>query len=289
MPKRPKTPPQPIEVPDDEKLEMLNRHCVIGPGWESLDETRWCLHCAKTFTGRSVRVYRDPSFPDGYSLECGTPGCDGSPIDWHEPESDFAVGVTAQYAQEDREGTASDQLHEETEHDPNYEDCGDYGPQVDITPEYRDEAQRQRFRPVLWQESGGPKKKLKVHPELGEMLRTAGKEAFRRVFTEHFGASWMDQWKIVFRARVDGWADEPEIDEAIQVEVEFASENDDEDWPEELFQRAYELTNRESTEKALLEELQGAVVTYLNLYAPELARAAEDLKMRVEIIGYGGG
>lgn len=289
MPKRPKALPQPIEVPDDEKLEILNRHSITGPGWNSLDETQWCLHCCKTFTGRSVRVYRDPGFPDGYSIECGTPGCDGSPIDWHEPDSDFAVGVTAQYADADRDGTPGDQPHEEVEYDPNYEDCGDYGPQVDITLEYRDEAQRQRFRPVLWQESGGPKKKLKVHPELGEMLRTAAKEAFQRVFTEHFGAAWMDQWKIVFRARVDGWADEPEIDEVIQVEVESASEIDDENWSEELFHQVCDLTEEEATEKALLEELQGAVVTYLNLYAPELVSEDEHLEMRMEISGYGGG
>ena len=261
MPKRPKTPPKPIEVSDAEKLEILNRHCVTGPGWTSLDETQWCLHCAKTFTGRSVRVYRDPSFPDGYSIECGTPGCDGSPLDWHEPDSDFAVGLTAQYAEEDRKNMTDRELHEveEVEHDPNYEDCGDYGPQVEITPEYRDEAQRQRFRPVLWQESGGPRKTLRVHPKLGEMLRTAAKEAFRRVFTERFGAGWVDKWKVVFRARVDGWADEPDTGESIQVEVEFASESDDEDLPGELFEQSYNLTNEEPHREGSFEGLAGGV------------------------------
>ncbi len=203
-----------------------------------------------------------------YSLECGTPGCDGSPIDWHEPEGDFAVGVTAQYAAADREG--------------------EYGAEVDLTPEYRDEAQRQSFRAVLWQEGSGPGNKARVHPELVDMLRTAAKEAYRRVFTEHFGAQWMDQWKIVFRARVNGWTDDPNLDEAIQVEVESASERS-EDWPEELFHAVCDLTEDEDTEAALLEELQSAFITYLNLYAPELMSRDEHLEMKMEVSGYGGG
>ena len=288
MPKRPKDSPEPIQVPDEEKLAILNRHCVTGPGWESLDETQWCLHCAKTFTGRSVRVYRDPGFRDGYSLECGTPGCNGSPIDWHEPESDFAVGVTAQYAAADRADAPRGHAPEDAElADPAYEECGDYGAEVSLTPEYRDEAQRQRFRPVLWQE-GGPGKKTRVHPELVDMLRTAAKEAYRRVFTEHFGAQWMDQWKVVFRARVDGWVGDADVDEAIQVEVESASEIDV-DWPEDLFQAVCDLTGDEDTEAALLEELQSAVITYLNLYAPELVSAGEHLEMKMKVTGYGGG
>ena len=44
----------------------------------------------------------------------------------------------------------------------------------------------------------------------------------------------------------------------------------------------------DGTEKALLEELQTAVITYLNLYAPELVSADEHLEMRMEISGYGG-
>ena len=299
-PKRPKAPPTPIEVPDAEKLAILKRHC--GPGWTSLDETQWCLHCAKTFTGRSVRVYRDPGFPDGYSLECGTPGCDGSPIDWHEPDSDFAVGVTEQYAAEDRKRLSDRELpeqEEKVEHDPSYEDCGDYGPQVDITPEYRDEAQRERFRPVLWQESGGSKKSLNVHPELVETLRAAAKEAYRRVFTGRFGAARMEQWKIVFRSRVIGWSDEPDMDdpdldefsssEAIQVEVEFATEAEDEDLPGGLFELMYNLAHEEATEQALLEGLRAAVLSYLNLKASELVKDDEHLEMQMEIAGYGGG
>ena len=288
MPKRPQAAPTPVEVSDTEKLEILNRHCDTEPGWNSLDQKQWCLHCCQTFTGRSVRVYRDPSFPDGYSIECGTPGCDGSPMDWDDPDSDFAVGVTAQYANAGPNATPSDQPHK-AEHDPNYEDCGFYGPKVDIMPEYRNEAQEQRFRPVLWQQPGGPSGKLMVHRELQEMLRTAAKEAFRRVFTERFGASKMDRWKIVFRARVDGWANDSDIDEVIQVEVEFATEAGHEDLPGGLFDQMYDLTNEKATEQALLEDLQGAVITYLNLYAPELVRDNEHLDLRLEITEYGGG
>lgn len=51
----------------------------MGTKWKNLDESKWCLHCEAQFTGHSVRVYEE----DGEVwLECGTPGCDGSPIDW---------------------------------------------------------------------------------------------------------------------------------------------------------------------------------------------------------------
>jgi hypothetical protein len=40
----------------------------------------WCLHCEQKFNGHSVRVWQDKQ--GDLWLECGTPGCDGSPIDW---------------------------------------------------------------------------------------------------------------------------------------------------------------------------------------------------------------
>jgi hypothetical protein len=66
-----------VQISPAEKLKLLNEHS-IGTTWKSLEDTKWCLHCEAQFTGRSVRVYED----DGVWLECGTPDCDGSPIDW---------------------------------------------------------------------------------------------------------------------------------------------------------------------------------------------------------------
>ena len=276
-----------VNLPDAKKLEILNRHCITGPRWRKLDDVQWCLHCGKTFSGRSVRVYRDADFHDGYSLECGTPGCNGSPIDWHHPNSDFAVGVTVQYAADQASPDGKKAPTPTITHpDLDYEDCGEYGPEIEIRPEYRDEAQRQRFRAVLWEEPDALKKAA-VHRELRQMLCIAAKEALRGAFAEHFGAAWMEQWGIVFRARVDGWADDP-ADEVIQVEVEFASMIEA-DGSDEQMDNACGLIDAKATETALLGDLQDAIIAYLNLYAPELVNADEQLKWKMEITGYGGG
>ena len=92
-----------VTLPDPEKLKLLQAHCFDGT-WPSLDHEKWCLHCEKTFTGRSARVWRDP---DGdLWLECGTPGCNGSPIDWADyPWWDEAHPLTREKRRsEDRAG-----------------------------------------------------------------------------------------------------------------------------------------------------------------------------------------
>ena len=38
------------------------------------------MHCEKKFNGHAVRVWQ--SKDGSLWLECGTPDCDGSPIDW---------------------------------------------------------------------------------------------------------------------------------------------------------------------------------------------------------------
>lgn len=68
-----------VEISPEEKLALLKEH-AIGAEWQSLDDRKWCLHCESEFTGHSVRVYRDND--PGVWLECGTPDCDGSPVDW---------------------------------------------------------------------------------------------------------------------------------------------------------------------------------------------------------------
>ena len=66
-----------VELPFNKKLNLLRAH---DAEWPDLDHTKWCLHCGKRFDGRSVRVRQDRK--GQLWLECGTPGCDGSPIDW---------------------------------------------------------------------------------------------------------------------------------------------------------------------------------------------------------------
>ncbi len=66
-----------VELPHNKKLALLNDH---DGGWDNLDQTKWCLHCSQEFTGLSTRVQKDEQ--GKLWLECGTPGCGGSPIDW---------------------------------------------------------------------------------------------------------------------------------------------------------------------------------------------------------------
>lgn len=89
------------KLEDDQKLELLNSHSIAGE-WPSLDHTMWCLHCGKEFRGRDARVYTDDE--GGLWLECGTPGCDGSPIDWAEyPWWDSEHPLTKARRQDDEE------------------------------------------------------------------------------------------------------------------------------------------------------------------------------------------
>ena len=68
-----------VELPFNKKLNLLREHSM-GCDWPDLDQQHWCLHCRKKFSGHSARVWQAK---DGSLwLECGTPGCDGSPIDW---------------------------------------------------------------------------------------------------------------------------------------------------------------------------------------------------------------
>jgi hypothetical protein len=68
-----------VSLPFNKKLNLLRAHSM-GCDWVNLDEEQWCLHCGKKFTGHSARVWEDDE--QALWLECGTPGCNGSPIDW---------------------------------------------------------------------------------------------------------------------------------------------------------------------------------------------------------------
>jgi hypothetical protein len=68
-----------VHLSDTEKLELLREHSFQAP-FPTLAHKNWCLHCGKEFEGHSVRVWRGRE--GSLWLECGTPHCGGSPIDW---------------------------------------------------------------------------------------------------------------------------------------------------------------------------------------------------------------
>jgi hypothetical protein len=68
-----------VTLPHNKKLNLLRQHSM-GCDWPDLDQQHWCLHCRKQFDGHSVRVWQDDD--SSLWLECGTPDCNGSPIDW---------------------------------------------------------------------------------------------------------------------------------------------------------------------------------------------------------------
>ncbi len=69
-----------VRISDEQKLALLQEHSFDAE-FPSLDAKGWCLHCEKEFDGRSVRVWHWIGSEELW-LECGTPRCDGSPIDW---------------------------------------------------------------------------------------------------------------------------------------------------------------------------------------------------------------
>ena len=71
-----------LTLPFNKKLNLLREHCFDDGEWTDLDHEKWCLHCGKKFSGHSVRVWQDDQ--GSLWLECGTPDCDCSPIDWAE-------------------------------------------------------------------------------------------------------------------------------------------------------------------------------------------------------------
>lgn len=72
--------PKYVSLPFNKKLNLLRQHS-LGCEWPDLDQEHWCLHCGQKFNGHMVRVWQDENDRSLW-LECGTPGCDGTPIDW---------------------------------------------------------------------------------------------------------------------------------------------------------------------------------------------------------------
>ena len=68
-----------IEGTNDLKLQLLQAERA----WESLDETRQCVLCEQTFTGRQVHVLWDHCGTP--HLRCPTTGCPATPAQWIHP------------------------------------------------------------------------------------------------------------------------------------------------------------------------------------------------------------
>jgi hypothetical protein len=91
-----------LSLPFNKKMALLREHSV-GCIWPNLDHENWCLHCRQKFDGYSARVWQDAH--GSLWLECGTPDCDGSPIDWAPfPWWDSKHPATKEYLKKSKSG-----------------------------------------------------------------------------------------------------------------------------------------------------------------------------------------
>ncbi len=94
-----------VSLTDQQKLALLQAHSFQA-AFESLASRCWCLHCEKEFDGHSVRVWKGGG---QLWLECGTPDCDGSPIDWFPyPWWDKKHPATKAYRKRERSQSQGD-------------------------------------------------------------------------------------------------------------------------------------------------------------------------------------
>lgn len=70
------------ELADDQKLRLLQA-AGAGRGWVSLEETRRCVLCERTFSGREAQVVWSRSGEP--RLRCPTQGCRAKPSQWIHP------------------------------------------------------------------------------------------------------------------------------------------------------------------------------------------------------------
>ncbi|MBN2508580.1 MAG: hypothetical protein JXQ71_18030 [Verrucomicrobia bacterium] len=68
-----------VTIGDREKLRLLREQTLDGY-WPDLAYKNWCLRCNREFDGYSVRVRRNRWAE--LTVECGTPGCHGTPAEW---------------------------------------------------------------------------------------------------------------------------------------------------------------------------------------------------------------
>jgi len=66
----------------DDRLSIL-RAMDQFRSWSSLDDRRFCILCAKTFTGRQIEITECRGVQ--YELHCPTQGCNSRPHQWVYP------------------------------------------------------------------------------------------------------------------------------------------------------------------------------------------------------------
>jgi len=72
------------DLAGETKLKLLREADSERP-WMSLDDTRHCILCEKTISGRAIRVSTDRR--GSVTLRCPTRGCRSTPSEWVHPEN----------------------------------------------------------------------------------------------------------------------------------------------------------------------------------------------------------
>jgi len=83
----------PIEFPDPEKLEILQRLDHYRE-WHSLAEKRYCLTCSKVIEGRHIQVVGGTRGSGPLRLICPTHGCHSIPMDWVLPTDEVLARMS---------------------------------------------------------------------------------------------------------------------------------------------------------------------------------------------------
>lgn len=65
------------------KLQLLCQ-LDIHKRWQSLDDTRHCVLCEQTISGRAIRIVTTRR---NQALRCPTRGCAGTPEEWVHPDN----------------------------------------------------------------------------------------------------------------------------------------------------------------------------------------------------------
>ena len=83
-----------ISLSDTDKLEVLQRLDQFRK-WNSLDDKRYCLCCAKIITGYEIEVIGDTRGMRRLHISCPTKGCDSIPMDWVRPTDEVLAKMSA--------------------------------------------------------------------------------------------------------------------------------------------------------------------------------------------------
>jgi hypothetical protein len=83
-----------IILSDTDKLEVLQRLDQFRK-WNSLDDKRYCLCCAKIITGYEIEVIGDTRGMRRLHISCPTKGCDSIPMDWVRPTDEVLAKMSA--------------------------------------------------------------------------------------------------------------------------------------------------------------------------------------------------